>query len=140
MRRAEQISLFSLKQEIQALDDISYIILAGHGDDDVGFDQIQRVNVVVDVVWEGQIESFQQLGHAPSWFFEEEAHFDVGLREEGVDVGGVDFIVPAHGFCDCDFERPLCFGVLCLRESVVLCESRRRCVGTMRRHRFLPLP
>ena len=112
MARAEEIGLFPLKQEIQALDDVGQIILAGDGDDNVGFGQVERVDVVVDVFGqEGQLEGFEQLGHAPSGFLEEKAHFNVGLGEEGLDVGGVDFVVPAHGFYDCDLERALRLGV-----------------------------
>ena len=95
---AEEIRLLLLEQDIQVLHDVLHIILAGHGDDDVRFDQVQRVDVVVDVIGEGEFERFEQLRHAPTWPFEEEAHFGIGLREERVDVGGVNLIMPAHGF------------------------------------------
>ena len=87
MSCAGEIRLFPCEQDIQALVQVFDVVFAGRGNDDVGFGYIQSVYFVVDVFWEGggELESFEKVGHAPSWVFEEEAQMDVNLGAEGVD-------------------------------------------------------
>ncbi len=64
---------------------------------------------MIDVVWEGccELEGFEEVGHAPSWVFEEEAQLDVRLGAEGVDQCGIYLVMPAHRLYDRNFERLL---------------------------------
>ena len=121
--RANEIRLLPLEQEIQAFDEMLRIVLAGHGDDDIGFDDVQRVDIVVHVNREMQVESFEQSGHAPPRPFAEKAHFDVSLREERVSISRLNLIMPTHRLYNCDFKRPSFLGHLCSMENVLLCEG-----------------
>ena len=109
MSGTEDISLSLFEQGIQTLIEVPNVILAGRGNDDVGLSNIKSAYVVVDIVWEGcvQLEGFEELRHAPSWVFEEEAQLNVRLGAEGVDVSGIDLVVPTHGFYNRDLERLL---------------------------------
>ncbi len=83
---------------------------------------------MIDVVWEGgcELEGFEEVGHAPSWVFEEEAQFDVRLGAEGVDQCGIHLVMPAHGLYDCNLERLLLGRFPLGREWRIL---RGRCHG-----------
>ena len=84
--RAKEIRFLLLEQHVEALVEVPDVVLTGRGNDDIGLGDIQSVQSVVDVVWEGssEREGLEELGHAPTRVCEEKAQFDVGLGAEGV--------------------------------------------------------
>lgn len=63
------------------------VVLTRRGNENVRLGDIQSIESVVDVVWEGssELEGLEELGHAPTRVREEKAQFDVRLGAEGVD-------------------------------------------------------